>query len=119
MNSTIGNNSREKHSEKDISEDELSQEESDVHLCHWCHRIEEENENFSIIDFSEEEKEKKFYCCSIEHEQKISSFYSYLEKIRLVFYGFVLLIPLVLLVLLVILRHHQSLHILTLAGLLL
>jgi len=112
MNSTITNDTQEKRAEQDTDDSNLLPEESEVHLCHWCHRIEEENENFSIIDLSDEEKEKKFYYCSQEHEQRITKFYNYLEKVRSVFYVFVLLIPLVLLVLLVIFYNWLFIYIL-------
>lgn len=70
------------------------------HLCHWCHLLEEENEQFFQVEVSEHNQKKTYYCCSKEHEEKIIRFYNYSKNFRFVYYMFIILFPVVLVALL-------------------
>ena len=84
------------------SPEEFENSEDENYFCHWCHQIEKDNEQFPIMDLSDENLERKYKYCCPEHEQKIIKFYNYSEKIKLLYYAFIFIIPLILMVLLVI-----------------
>lgn len=81
---------------------ETTQNEKIKPLCHWCHQLEDEDEQFLQVEFSENDQKKTYYYCSKEHEQKIIRFYKYSNNFRLIYYLFIILFPVVLLVLLAI-----------------
>ncbi len=77
---------------------ETTLKESIEPLCYWCHNLEDENEQFLQVEISKDKQKKKYYYCSKEHEQKIIRFYKYSNNFRLIYYLFIILVPISLLV---------------------
>ncbi len=65
-------------------------------LCHWCHQLEDENEQFSQVEITKEDQTRAYYYCSKEHEQKIIRFYNYSKILRVIYFLFIILFPVIL-----------------------
>ncbi|MHA1155882.1 MAG: hypothetical protein ACTSQK_07205 [Candidatus Heimdallarchaeota archaeon] len=100
-NSESNNNNEAHPSDSQISLEATSNEKLEP-LCHWCHQLGEENEQFLQVELVEGDQTKAYYYCSKEHELKIIRFYNYSKNFRIVYYLFILLFPIILLTLLAI-----------------